>query len=60
VLGNEIAQLVNEEKSVGVHEVTFNASNLSTGTYFYHLQAVSTSSNSGKNFVVTRKMILIK
>jgi hypothetical protein len=52
VLGNEIAQLVNEEKSVGVYEITFDASNLSTGTYFYQLQA--------ENIVETKKMILIK
>lgn len=60
VLGNQIAELVNEEKPIGVHEVSFNASNLSTGTYFYQLQAVSTSSNSGESFVETKKMILIK
>jgi len=60
VLGNEIAQLVNEEKSVGVYEITFDASGLSTGTYFYQVQAIGTSSGAGRSFVETRKMILIK
>ena len=35
VLGNEIATLVNEEKPVGNYEVEFNASELSSGIYFY-------------------------
>jgi hypothetical protein len=52
VLGNEIATLVNEEKSVGSYEINFNARSLSSGIYFYNLQAGS--------FVEIRKMILIK
>ena len=60
VLGNQIAELVNEEKPVGTYEVSFDASNLSTGTYFYQLQATDPESSSGQGFVETRKMILIK
>ena len=60
VLGNQITELVNEEKPIGVHEVIFDASSLSTGTYFYQLQAVNSSSGSGNSFVETKKMILIK
>ncbi|MCC6253620.1 MAG: T9SS type A sorting domain-containing protein, partial [Ignavibacteriaceae bacterium] len=52
VLGNEVATLVNEYKTAGSYEVEFNASSLSSGVYFYRLQAGS--------FVQTRKMILIK
>lgn len=52
VLGNEVATLVNEEKPAGVYEVEFNASELSSGIYFYKLQAGS--------FTQTRKMILLK
>lgn len=52
ILGNEIATLVNDYKPAGTYEVTFNASKLSSGIYFYKLQ-------SG-NFVQTRKMILLK
>ena len=52
VLGNEIAALVNEEKLAGVYEVDFNASNLSSGVYFYKLQ--------GGSFVETKKMILLR
>jgi len=52
VLGNEIAELVNEEKPAGTYEVEFNGNNLSSGVYFYQLRASS--------FVETKKMILMK
>ena len=37
ILGKEVTTLVNEEQSAGVYEVNFNASNLSSGMYFYKL-----------------------
>jgi len=52
LLGNEVATLVNDEKAAGNYSVDFNASTLSSGVYFYKLQAGS--------FVETRKMILLK
>jgi hypothetical protein len=51
-IGNEIATLVNESKTAGNYEIVFNAKNLSSGTYFYKLQAGS--------FIETKKMILIQ
>lgn len=38
ILGNEIATLVNEEKSQGSYEVNFTASSLASGVYIYKLQ----------------------
>jgi polyhydroxybutyrate depolymerase len=52
VLGNEIATLVNEEKSIGNYEVQFDATKLTSGIYFYKLQAGS--------FIETKKMVLMK
>jgi len=52
VLGNEIAKLVNEEKPVGNYEVEFDASRLTSGIYFYKLQA--------GDYVETKKMVLMK
>ena len=52
VLGNEVATLVNEEKPAGTYEVDFNAVNLTSGVYFYKLQA--------GGFVQTKKMILLR
>jgi len=52
VLGKEVTTLVNEEKAVGNHEVTFDAGNLPSGIYFYSIK-------TGK-FINTKKMILLK
>ena len=52
ILGKEVMSLVNDVITAGRHEVTFNGSNLNSGTYFYRLQ-------SG-NFVETKKMLLVK
>jgi hypothetical protein len=52
VLGNEVANLVNEYKPAGSYEVDFNASSLSSGIYFYKLQA--------GDFLQTKKMIFLK
>ena len=51
-LGEEIYQLVNEEKEAGIYEINFNADNLPTGVYLYKIQAGS--------FVETKKMLLLK
>ncbi len=51
-LGREVATLKNEKLSVGTHNVTFEAGNLSSGVYFYQLRY--------KGQVVTEKMLLIK
>ena len=52
ILGQEVATLVNEMKSVGVYEVSFDASSLTTGMYIYRIQ-------SG-DFTSTKKMMLLK
>ncbi len=52
VLGNEVATLVDEYKSVGNYEVVFNFAGLSSGVYFYRLQA--------GGFSQTKSMLLIK
>ena len=52
ILGEELMVLVNEEQNKGYHKVDFNGSKLSSGVYFYRLQA--------GDFVQTRKMILLK
>ncbi len=52
VLGQKIAMLVNKEQAPGNYSVQFNASNLTSGVYFYTLRA--------GDFVSTKKMILMK
>ena len=51
-LGQEITQLVNEQKTAGNYSVEWNAANVSSGIYFYQLE-------SG-NIVITKKMALLK
>ena len=51
-INNEIATLVNEEKPAGSYVVDFNASQLSSGIYFYKLQTGA--------FHETKKMILLR
>jgi hypothetical protein len=52
VLGNEIETLVNEKISAGSYTVEFDGNELTSGIYFYKLQA--------GDFIETKKMILIK
>ena len=50
--GREVAKLVNDFKPAGYYTVSFNASNLSSGMYFYRISA--------SNFSQTKKMVLVK
>jgi hypothetical protein len=52
ILGNEVATVVDEEKPAGTYEVKFNATELSSGIYFYQLITGT--------YVSTKSMILIK
>ena len=52
LLGREIATLLNEEKPAGSFRATFDASHLTSGTYYYVLKTGS--------FTATRKMVLVK
>ncbi|MGE5458101.1 MAG: T9SS type A sorting domain-containing protein [Methanococcaceae archaeon] len=51
-LGKEVAVLVNGYETAGTHKVSFNASNLSSGVYFYRLVTPKAS--------ISRKMIFMK
>lgn len=52
VVGREVAILVDNEQSAGKYSIPFNASNLASGTYFYHLRSGEFSS--------VKKMTIIK
>jgi hypothetical protein len=58
VLGREIKTLVNARLSAGKHNVTFDASGLSSGVYFYKLSAESLG-QAGSN-VAVKKLVLLK
>lgn len=52
ILGNEISVLVNEEKDAGEYEAKFDGRNLSSGVYFYKLQA--------GDYSKTKKLTLVR
>jgi hypothetical protein len=52
MLGQQVATLVNETKDAGIHEVKFDNSNLTSGVYFYRLEA--------GDFVQTKKLAILK
>lgn len=52
MLGKEIAQLINGNLQAGSYEINWNASALSSGIYFYKLQA--------GNFTAIKKLVLSK
>ncbi len=53
VLGQQVAVLLDGVKSAGVYKVTFDASALSSGVYFYRL-------STGAGLSVAKKMVLMK
>ncbi len=52
ILGKEVKTLVNEIKQPGIYKVVFDGSDLSSGIYFYKIEAGS--------FIQTKRMILLK
>ena len=58
LLGREVSVLVNEQKAAGRHEVTFNASGLSSGIYLYRLEVRAEA--QGATFSSTKRLVLLR
>ena len=52
VIGREVATIVSEEMSAGTYSRQWNPGNMSSGVYFYRLQAGTVTE--------TRKLILLR
>ncbi|UCC78621.1 MAG: T9SS type A sorting domain-containing protein, partial [Candidatus Zixiibacteriota bacterium] len=52
LIGRQIGTLLDEYRQAGIHTITFDASDLSSGVYFYRLQAGDKEE--------TKKMVLLK
>lgn len=52
ILGNEVFKIVDKDQSAGNYKVDFDATNISSGIYFYRLQC--------GNFSKTKKLTIIK
>jgi len=59
MMGREVATLVDEELAAGNHSRQWNASNISSGVYFYRLSVRTPSGQSG-SFVETKKLVLLQ
>jgi hypothetical protein len=51
-LGQQVAELVNEQQQAGYHDVVFRGDGLASGVYFYRIQA--------GDFVDVKKLILLR
>ncbi|NBC17995.1 MAG: T9SS type A sorting domain-containing protein [Bacteroidetes bacterium] len=60
VLGRQVAVLVEGVRPAGRHQVTFEATDLTTGVYLYRLDAGAPGSGPGQAFTQTRRMLLVK
>jgi hypothetical protein len=56
-LGELITEAADGNFSSGIHEINYNGATLSSGIYFYTLEAAG---NNGQTFVQTRKMTILK
>ena len=56
ILGNEVATLVDEYKTLGNYSIDFSSNNLASGIYIYSL----TINDGKKNFSLSKKMTVLK
>lgn len=52
ILGRKVETLIEKQQQAGYHHVIWNAKDISTGMYFYKLQA--------GDYIETKKMVLLK
>jgi len=52
ILGREVKSLVNQEQRAGSYNISFDASRLSSGVYFYQIRI--------NNYTASKKMVLLK
>ncbi|HRE12143.1 MAG TPA: hypothetical protein PLN22_15110, partial [Ignavibacteria bacterium] len=59
LLGREVFS-INEYKKAGSYEVKFDGANLASGMYLYSLEVSDPSTGSGRGYMDTKKMVLLK
>jgi hypothetical protein len=57
ILGQEVATLINKNVKAGLNKIEFTSSSLSSGVYFYRLEA---NGADGSKFVDVKKMMFMK
>ena len=58
IQGEMVAELVNLPHDPGLHQIVFEATNMSSGLYFYKINAHSVKNNA--NYQAVRKMMIVK
>jgi hypothetical protein len=56
LLGQKVAELVNETQQAGYYTLNWNASNIASGVYIYRMEATGKNGN----FIENKRMILLK
>jgi hypothetical protein len=59
ILGREVAALVDQEMPPGVHQVTWDGAEVSTGVYFYRLQ-VNPGGGGPALFTETKRLVVLR
>jgi Zn-dependent metalloprotease len=59
LLGQEVATVVDGKRDAGSYSIEFDAATLSSGVYFYRLEAIPVN-DPAQMFVQTRKMVVVK
>jgi photosystem II stability/assembly factor-like uncharacterized protein len=59
ILGEQVIVLTDKEYDAGYHKLIFNADALSSGVYFYRIEALPDGKQAG-NFMDVKKLLLIK
>ena len=57
IVGEKVAEIINDELSAGSHSIKFNADNLSSGLYLYKLNVIG---KDGSSYSAVKKMTLLK
>jgi hypothetical protein len=60
ILGREVVVLMNEWKPAGSHDLRWDASKFSSGTYLCRMESGDPSTGPGQSFFQTRRMMLVK
>lgn len=59
-LGQEVSVLINKKQHAGFYEISFDASDLPSGVYYYQLTLSNNELGFNKTFNQTKKMVLIR
>lgn len=60
IVRQRVSSLVMQTQNAGRYQVNFNASGLTSGMYFYRLQATPLNRAAGEGFIEMKKMLLVK